>query len=343
MNGGLREERILASPNATDGRFSNLNGVKPEGGGLPGGLSTDFFLGGVRRQPPRLLPVHDPRERWARPPTQDLRITWLGHSSLLLEIEGLRVLTDPMLGLRASPLPFTGPKRLHRAPATALELPAIDVLVLSHDHYDHLCKSTIRALAGRDLAVVTALGVGRHLEAFGMDPRRIHELDWFEHVAIRGVRFTALPAQHFSGRGFGDRNATLWASFAIESERKRLFFSGDTGVFPELVQIGERFGPFDLTLLEVGAYHPSWDRFHLGPEQALRVHGMLGGRKLLPIHWGTFDLGRQAWHEPAETLYRCAETEGVQLVLPELGLALEPGHDEAPRPWWRRIVHGPSE
>ena len=338
MHGGQRRERILASPNARDGRFVNLNGVELDGASFSPGIASDFLFGGGRRVPSRPLPVHDPRERWTRAPGSELRITWLGHSSLLLELGDMRILTDPVLGSRASPLSFAGPRRFHRAPVEVAELPPIDLVLLSHNHYDHLCRSTMRALAQRDVAVVTALGVGAHLEAFGFDVRRIHELDWFEHVELRGARFTALPAQHFSGRGLLDRNATLWASFAIDSGAQRLFFSGDTGFFPELEALGERYGPFDITMLEIGAFHPAWGAVHLGPQNATRAHQLLRGRKLLPIHWSTFDLALHPWHEPAETLFGLASDAGVDLILPELGLAIEPARDEPARPWWRRLV-----
>src|SRR5262249_14377305 len=159
-------------------------------------------------------------------------------------------------------------------------------------------------------------------EAYGMPPERIRELDWYESVSLPGVKFTATPAQHFSGRSMGDRNGTLWASWVIETERHKLFFSGDTGLFPELAEIGRRHGPFDLPLLGIGAYHPAWGSIHLGPENALVAHGMLQGKLLLPVHWGTFDLALHTWDEPAEQLYNFAAQSGAQLLLPRLGQPL---------------------
>jgi L-ascorbate metabolism protein UlaG (beta-lactamase superfamily) len=253
-------------------------------------------------------------------------------------MDGLRILTDPVFGERASPVSFMGPKRFHPVPVPIGGLPPIDVVLLSHDHYDHLCRSSIAELAQRPLHVVTALGVASHLEAYGMAPERIHELDWNESQELPGVRFTATPAQHFSGRGLGDRNSTLWASWVIETAHHKIFFSGDTGLFDGLAEIGRRHGPFDLTMLEIGAYHPAWGTIHLGPENALKAHAMLQGKLLLPVHWGTFDLALHTWEEPAEDLFRRAAEGGIPLLLPQLGQPLEPRRMLEPSPWWRDVL-----
>ena len=334
---GLRRERITGSPNVRDGRFRNLTDVKIDKGGFAPSIVSEFMFGAARRAPSGKLPERDPRELWTRPPQTGLRVSWLGHSTLWLEVDGIRILTDPVFGDRASPVGFMGPKRFQATPIPLSALPEFDVLLLSHDHYDHLCRSSIAQLAQRSVHVVTALGVGAHLEAYGVAPELIHELDWNESVERPGVRFTATVAQHFSGRQLGDRNATLWASWVIQTENRKLFFSGDTGLFPELRDIGRRFGPFDLTMLEVGAWHPAWGDIHLGPANALIAHQMLGGKFLLPIHWGTFDLALHAWDQPAEELYVGASAHGAQLIMPELGQALEPEHGEEVKPWWREV------
>jgi L-ascorbate metabolism protein UlaG (beta-lactamase superfamily) len=335
---GLRLERIKASPHVHEGRFHNLANVAPDLKGLAPPLAAEFLFKGAQRAPRTPLPVHDPRPLWQKPPESGLRVTWLGHSTLWIEVDGIRILTDPVFGERASPFSFAGPKRFHPVPTPISGLPPIDVLLLSHNHYDHLCQPSIVELAQRPKHVVTALGVARHLEAYGVPPDRIHELDWHEHVALPAVRFTATPAQHFSGRGMRDRNATLWASWVIETEHHKLFFSGDTGLFPELADIGREHGPFDLTMLEIGAYHPAWGTIHLGPDNALLAHEMLRGTKLLPIHWGTFDLALHAWDAPAEELVRVARTRNAKLLLPRLGQPLEPSRDEEPTPWWREVT-----
>ncbi|MCA9523178.1 MAG: MBL fold metallo-hydrolase, partial [Myxococcales bacterium] len=222
-------------------------------------------------------------------------------------------------------------------PVTVAELPPIDVVLLSHDHYDHLCAATMRQLAARAMPIVTSLGVGARLEALGFDAARLHELDWGESAAIGGLRFVATPAQHFSGRSAWDRNRTLWSSWVIESERRRIFFSGDTGLTGQYQETGERYGPFELVLLEIGAFHEAWNEIHLGPKNALEAFRMLGGGTLMPVHWGTFNLALHDWNEPAETLVRLAAEQGVRVLTPRLGEGIEPEHLDGPTPWWRSV------
>jgi len=337
---GLRRERVLASPHFRAGRFRNPPG--PDGSWVPPpspplSVARDFLFRRGRRVPPGPLPMARPLDAWGRAPSSGLRVTWLGHSTVLLELGGRRVLTDPVFGLRASPLGFLGPRRFHPTPVTVAELPPLDAVLLSHDHYDHLCRRTIAALAPTGVPVVTALGVGAHLERFGVDPARVTELDWHESVTLGPLRFTATPAWHFSGRGPRDRNRTLWASWVVESAGHRVFFSGDTGFSPGLADIGRRHGPFDLVMLEIGAFHPSWGSIHLGPANALEAHALLGGGPLLPIHWGTFNLALHAWDEPVETLLAGAADRGARILTPRLGAPAEPAHLDGPTPWWREV------
>ena len=207
--------------------------------------------------------------------------------------------------------------------------------MISHDHYDHLDYPTVRALAKLKAPIVTSLGVGAHLEGWGIAPERIIELDWWESTRIRGLEFTAAPARHFSGRGNG-ANRTAWSSFAIRSDRHRVFFSGDTGLTREFEDIGKKLGPFDLVMLEVGAFNEAWAQIHLGPANALKALAMLGGGTLLPVHWGTFDLGLHPWEEPVEQLVELAQD--VHIVTPRLGIAIEPSRVEAIDPWWRSVT-----
>jgi L-ascorbate metabolism protein UlaG (beta-lactamase superfamily) len=334
---GLRRERTLASTRFEGGRFRNTLGITAslDGPALP--LLGEYFFGGAARTPARPLPKDDPRSIWSRPPETGLRTTWLGHSTVLLEIDGARVLTDPVFGMRASPTSFAGPKRFQPAPVAIADLPPIDLVLLSHDHYDHLCRASIVEIARRGTPVVTALGVGAHLEAFGIPAHQITELEWGESARLGPVRITATPAQHFSGRGLLDRNRTLWASWVLEGERHRVFFSGDTGLTPEFETIGREHGPFDLVLLEIGAFHPAWKHIHLGPENALEAFRMLGGGTLLPVHWGTFNLALHAWDEPAETLLTRADERSMRVITPSLGLAVEPSRVERASPWWRDV------
>ena len=339
--GGRRLERMQASPLWQGEGFRNVYPVLPGLRDLsaPRPTLTEFLCGGVRRVPDGPLPALDPRAAWQRKPDTGLRATWLGHSTVLVEIDGLRVLTDPVWGPRASPSRLAGPKRFQPVPVALKALPTIDVVVISHDHYDHLDYPTIRELVRSNVPFVTSLGVGAHLEAWGIASERITELDWWESYTLPGsdLSVTAAPSQHFSGRSLKDRNATLWSSMVIRSPRHAVFFSGDTGLTTEYAAIRERLGPFDLVMLEVGAFHPSWGDIHLGPANALEAHALLGGGAFLPVHWGTFSLALHAWDEPAETLLELAPRRGVQLVMPRLGEAVEPAQVEGVTPWWRGV------
>lgn len=334
---GARLERMKASPRFTEGVFRNTS---PIDAGLKKGtrLSTlkEFVWGQERRVPTGALPLVNPRELWQRPAQSGLRATWLGHSTVLVEMDGVRVLTDPVWGERVSPFAFAGPKRFHPAPVSIEELPPLDAVVISHDHYDHLDYPSILRLAPIGVPFVTSLGVGAHLEAWGVPPERITELDWWESAQVRDLTITAAPSQHFSGRSVADRNATSWSSMVLRGSRHTVFFSGDTGLTQEYREIKERLGPFDLIMLEVGAWNPAWGDIHLGPENALQAHALLGGGAFLPVHWGTFNLALHAWDEPAETLVKLAPTS-APLVMPRLGQPVEPSHVQSIDPWWRGV------
>lgn len=336
---GERLERMRASLRWAGDGFRNLHPVLAglRDSSVPRPTVSDFLCGGARRVPKGPLPSLDPRPLWARPVGSGLRATWLGHSTVLIEIDGYRVLTDPVWGARASPSRLLGPKRFQPVPVPLSAMPPLDLVIVSHDHYDHLDYPTIRALARTGVPFVTSLGVGAHLEAFGVAHERITELDWWEQHTLPGgeLSVSAAPSQHFSGRGLKDRNATLWSSMVIRTAKHSVFFSGDTGLTPEYAAIRARFGAFDLVMLEVGAFHPSWGDIHLGPDNALEAHALLGGGALLPVHWGTFSLALHAWDEPAETLLAGASARGVQLVMPRLGEPVEPVQVERVLPWWR--------
>lgn len=337
---GLRLERMRASAQYADGHFVNTypSSAPPATGDRP--TLRDFFFRNEGREPAQPLPALDPRTVWTKPVSTGLRTTWLGHSTVLLEIDGVRVLTDPVWGERASPFSFMGPKRFQPVPVDIAALPSLDAILISHDHYDHLDYPSIRALTALGVPFITSLGVGIHLEAWGVPADRIIELDWWEHVTLpRGLTITAAPSHHFSGRGLRDRNTTLWSSFVLRGEKHSVFFSGDTGLSPAFEEIGHKLGPFDVVMIEVGAFHPSWGNVHLGPENALQAWSQLGSGRLLPVHWGTFNLAMHPWEEPAEVLLASAP-EG--LLMPRLGEAVEPALVETVQPWWRGAVasHG---
>jgi L-ascorbate metabolism protein UlaG (beta-lactamase superfamily) len=340
---GRRERRIEASPRFKNGRFRNTHPTKMMREPFDSSMALDFLAGRAARSPRSPLPIFEHALRaLSSPPKGGLRVTWLGHSTVLVEIDGVRLLTDPVWGERVSPVSFAGPKRFHPPPIALADLPPIDAVVLSHDHYDHLDASTVKSLArgaapGFSGRFITALGVGAHLERLGVRPESIVELDWGEGEKVGSVDVVATPAQHFSGRGAFDRNRTLWAGMALLGPRHRVFFSGDTGPTDEHADIGASLGPFDVALFEIGAWHPAWGDIHLGPGAAFESFGRVRARALLPVHWSTFDLGLHPWEEPAEELFRIASDTGAPLWTPLLGQPTEPA-SALMQPWWRDVL-----
>lgn len=338
---GARLERMRASPRWSGERFVNLHPILPglRDPSVPMPSLTQFICGGERRAPQHPLPSLDPLDSWATPAESGLRVTWLGHSTMMLEIGGRRVLTDPVWSRRCSPSQLAGPKRFQPVPVALAALPPLDLVVISHDHYDHLDYHTIRELARLSVPFVTSLGVGAHLEAWGVAPERITELDWWETYCLPGsdLTVTAAPSQHFSGRTPKLRNSTLWSSMVVRSQQHAVFFSGDTGLTTEYELIRDQLGPFDLVMLEVGAYHPAWGDMHLGPDNALKAFELLGGRSFLPVHWGTFSLAMHAWDQPAEVLMEKFPVTRAQLLMPRLGEPVQPAYAPALTPWWRHV------
>ena len=267
------------------------------------------------------------------PPSSGLRVTWMGHSSSLVEIDGFRILIDPVWDQRASPFRWMGPKRFFAPTLRLEELPKIDSVIISHDHYDHLGKSTIERLtkleAFSETHWITSLGVGDILTSFGVSPHQIAELDWTDATLIHNrsgdeLTITALPARHFSGRTLSNRFKTLWSSFVLKGPKHRVYFGGDSGLWPGFSEIGATYGPFDLTMLEIGASNPLWIDIHMGPDGAAKAFADLGASGvLMPIHWGLFDLALHAWRQPIERMTELAEAAGFQLWSPEPGLPSE--------------------
>ena len=343
------------SPNYRDGVFHNLESstaiqLDAEENRL---VLFEALSRNSESKPMRPIPMAAPQPRSAAAP---LAVTWLGHSTALVEIDGYRVLTDPVWSERCSPSKTLGPGRLHPPPLDLEALPALDAVVISHDHYDHLDMDTVRMLGRTQRAMfVTALGVGAHLREWGIPAKRIVELDWNSSYTIDDLTLTCTPARHFSGR-FLQRNNTLWSSWAFTGPRHRVYFGGDTGYTGSFADIGATHGPFDLTLLPIGAYNKTWPDIHMNPEEAVRAHLDLNasasggdpnaaapGGVLVPIHWCTFRLAPHPWAEPADRLVAAALTEGVEIAVPKPGGRVVPAGStigsagpQALQRWWAR-------
>ena len=336
---GERLGRIQRSPQYRDGKFRNPVETQKMPPGTFWQLLRRQFAGGEQRVPRAPLPMASLTPAvFAQAPVSGLRVTWFGHATTLIEIDGHRVLVDPVWCERASPSQTFGPKRFHPPPLALQALPRLDAIVFTHDHYDHLDMTAVRTLVGsvtqERVPFIVPLGVGAHLERWGVVASRIVELDWWETTAVRGLTLAAGSARHFSGRGFKGEQ-TLWASFSIIGSAHRVFHSGDTGPFDGIAENGRRYGPFDLTLVKIGAYAEQWPDIHVNPEEAVHVHTLVQGKLMLPIHWATFNLAYHAWNEPAERLVAAAERAGVKVVIPRIGQPVEPASPPQFDPWWR--------
>ena len=332
-----RLARMKASPNWQDGRFMNS---LPRSDIELGPILMSRFKAPDRTEPKITLPVVTRRgSEFESAPASGLRITWLGHSTLLVEIDGYRVLVDPVWTDRTSPFVTLGPKRFHAPPLLLDDLPPLDAVLISHDHYDHLDHETITALGDRVPRYLVPLGVGAHLEHWGVPASRITELDWWGETEVGDLKLVATPARHASGRAltFSDQDKTLWSGWAIIGPNHRVYYSGDTAMFPELEQIGERLGPFDATMIETGAYNPLWVDVHMGPEQAIIAHQLVRGKLFIPVHWGTFNLASHNWTEPVERALLAADREGVSASTPRPGESVEPKTATGPFRWWPKV------
>ncbi|WP_354642840.1 MBL fold metallo-hydrolase [Kitasatospora camelliae] len=337
---GSREERIRNSPQFRDGVFHNapseLAFPAPSGPGLDTVRRMLFERTG--RVPSTPVPTVRPAYEPDRPAAEGVEIVWYGHASALVEVEGSRVLLDPIWSDRCSPSAHLGPKRLHPAPVELEELPRVDAVLISHDHYDHLDMATVKRLVELQSApFAVPLGIGGHLRRWGVPEHRIIELDWDETCTLGDLTLTLTSAHHFSGRGT-TRNTTLWGSWVIAGPDRRVYYTGDSGYFEGYARIGEQHGPFDAALVQIGAYDEAWADIHMTPEDAVRAHLDLKAGLLVPVHWCTFNLGLHPWSEPIERLLAEAKAQAVPLVVPRPGERVDVDAPTAPDGWWETIA-----
>ncbi|UWQ91219.1 MBL fold metallo-hydrolase [Rhodobacteraceae bacterium M382] len=278
-------------------------------------------------------------ERLQSAPGAGLRMAWLGHAGVLVEIDGVRILTDPVLSNRASPVSFAGPMRFHKPPIGLSELGGIDAVVISHNHYDHLDAATVRHLAKQGTQFFVPLANKAQLLIWGVPETQVTELDWWEEGSIAGLRIVATPTRHYSNRGTFDYKKTLWSSWSVIGPNNRFFYSGDTGYSKVFSEIGARFGPFDATIIKVGAYGPgdAWHDIHMTPEEAGQVHVDVKGAKMLPVHWATFNLAYHPWDEPIIRALAIAAQKQIDLVTPQVGEFVDMKEDKEFSNWWEDV------
>ncbi|WP_054934750.1 MBL fold metallo-hydrolase [Paraburkholderia caribensis] len=326
------------SPQHDGERFRNVKPRPVEGLGKTLRIAWNVIFNKPRgTEPSGALPV-DALTRADLDAAPDRSLFRLGHSTMLLKLRGQFWLTDPVFAERASPFKRMGPKRFHAPPIARDALPPLRGVILSHDHYDHLDRETVLALAETTGVFLTPLGVGDRLIEWGVDASKVRQFDWWQGVEIDGVQLTATPSQHFSGRSLFDGNSTLWASWVIVDGELRVFFSGDTGYFDGFKAIGERLGPFDVTLMETGAYDAQWPYVHMQPDDTVQAHVDLRGRWLVPIHNGTFDLAMHRWQEPFERVVGLAAARGIALSTPRMGERVDLDAPHRGERWWRDVV-----
>lgn len=332
----VREFQNSKNYNATKGEFTNR---KPNiidemwDRNLNFKNIIDFLKGGENKAPSKSLPEVKPDLAEFLKPCSDLKAIWFGHSSLILNLGGTIVLVDPVFSSAAAPVSFVT-KRFQPPVLKLNELPEIDYILISHDHYDHLDMESIKHFKDKKANFVTPLGVSSHLEGWGIAPERIVEKDWWETAKFDDVKFIATPAQHFSGRGIFDRNKTLWASWVIQSENHNIYFSGDSGYDIHFKDIGVKYGPFDVAFLESGQYNEQWREVHMFPEDAALAYKDLKAKKFFPIHWGMFVLSKHPWNDPAKQLHILSKTNQIDLVVPKLGQLVNFSDGFQLDEWW---------
>ena len=342
FGGSISEERLdraQASPNYREGEFVNTLPHPPLESGDVWGYIKEQLFGDQIRVPPSAIRISvEPPALLQAQPASELRAIWFGHSSVYMELDGLRLFVDPVFSDYVSPFKGIGPKRSHPPAIGLTELPRIDAVLISHDHYDHLDMQTIQYLSSKGTRFLVPLGVGAHLDEWDVPKTQIIELDWWESTEIGGVTVICTPAQHYSGRGLFDYKATFWSSWAVVGSKHRIFYSGDSGFSNHFRSIGEHYGPFDLSIFKIGQYGPgaSWVYSHMDPEQAIEAHIAVKARRMLPVSWATFNIAFHDWDEPIRRAVQAANEKNVELVTPRVGDIVMVGRPFDSHTWWEK-------
>lgn len=284
------------------------------------GLLWDFIKGNEHSQPKSKLEIIKTDSAMVATPKLSARVLWYGHSTILLQIEGMNVVLDPMMGLVPAPSKYLGTKRYSRElPLEIKKMPEIDAVIISHDHYDHLDYGSVVRIKGKTKHFYCPLGVGLHLKRWGVAADKIHELDWWDTAHLGKLSFVLTPSRHFSGRGITDRFKTLWGSWVVKGSQENIYFSGDGGYGPHFKEIGQKYGPFDLAFLECGQYNEKWAQIHMMPEQAAQAGVDLQAKVIMPIHWGAFTLALHSWTDPVERIITAASQLNLPVATPQIG------------------------
>ena len=334
---GARIERIEQSPNFRDGSFQNLH-LTPalaEGETMFKVMKKFFFDQKIRNKPSDSLPSKK-IDLTTLSPTENI-IVWFGHSSYFMQLDGKKFLVDPVLSGSASPIKITTKSYLGADVYTVKDFPEIDFLLITHDHYDHLDYETIKALRPKVKKAIMGLGVGAHFEHWGYDAGVLVEKDWYETVDLGdGFQITLTPTRHFSGRTF-KRNTSLWTSFVLQTPSQKMYLGGDSGYDTHFAEIGEKYGPFDLAILECGQYNESWKYIHMLPHEIVPAAEDLKAKTLMPVHWGKFSLANHPWDEPIKKVTDYAKQQNIPLLTPMIGEKIDLDMVKTFDGWWKAV------
>ena len=320
--------------NYLDGEFINEERFDM----MTGDMSMREFISGDsgRMKPDPILPLKIDFVNFKNLSNDEIQFSWLGHSAFLLKVNGKIIMLDPMLGKYAAPVPMPMLKRYSPEIAISLDnIDSIDMVFFSHDHYDHLDYKTIKKIRDKVKMFYVPLGLGGHLNRWGVDESSITELNWNQSVLNDKIKLVCLPARHFSGRGLSDRNSTLWSSWAIISDIGKIYFSGDTGYGKHFKRIGDEYGPFDLALLDCGQYNDAWKYSHMIPEEGVQASLDLKASQFMPIHWGAFTLSTHDWADPVKRAFKFSEKKRLNMIYPEIGEIVILGN-KTEKKWWKK-------